>query len=83
MDLLDENRSLIHADTLWGAFVDGPDPVEFFALLFDNYCGTSACGIHCQFVLTKPPVVVLTEPWEENGVTTYEIYKPASCIKFD
>ena len=83
MELLDENRSLIHAGKLWSALEGRPHPVEFFALLFDNYCGAFTCGRYSQVMLTKPLVVVLTKPWEENGVTKYQVFKRASYIKFD
>ncbi|KAL6309388.1 Dbl-like domain-containing protein [Sparassis latifolia] len=59
MDLLNENRSLIHV----GKFLRQPDTgfewngwTELFVLLFDNY-------------------LVMTKPKEKDGVTKYHVYR--------
>ncbi|PCH44559.1 Dbl homology domain-containing protein [Wolfiporia cocos MD-104 SS10] len=59
MDLLNENRSLVHAGRLWRQ----PDTgfewsgwSELFVLLFDNY-------------------LVMTKPKEKEGITRYQVYR--------
>jgi len=83
MDLLNENRSLIHT----GKFLRQPDTgfewsgwTELFALLFDNY----RRGIERGFFSKshESPVVVMTRPKEKNGVTKYHVYRRVSHIKF-
>jgi len=84
MDLLNENRSLIHT----GKFLRQPDSrfewsgrTELFALLFDNYCRDLDIG--CFLSLTHSPlVVVMTKPKTKDGVTKYLVYRRVSHVWF-
>jgi hypothetical protein len=79
MDLLDENRSLIHA----GKLLRQPDTgfewngwSELFVLLFDNYCASFL------FISVCPAVnlfaVVMTKSKEKDGVTKYHVNRRVS-----
>ena len=80
MDLLAENRSLIHT----GKFLRQPDTgfewsgwSELFVLLFDNYC-KSWCerrysGLAALFSDCDAIPVVMTKPKEKDGVTKYHV----------
>jgi RHO1 GDP-GTP exchange protein 1/2 len=77
MDLLDENRSLVHA----GKLLRQPDTgfewsgwSELFVLLFDNYRKPCSSFV---FIHNVPDlfssVVVMTKPKEKDGVTKYHV----------
>jgi hypothetical protein len=75
MDLLAENRSLIHT----GKLLRQPDTgfewsgwSELFVLLFDNYC-KSCPAIAALFSNCDVISVVLTKPKEKDGVTKYSV----------
>jgi len=84
MDLLNENRSLIHTGEFWRH----PDTgfewsgwTKLFALLFDNYRRGLTVG--CFTSLTHgPPVVVMTKPIEKDGVTKYRVYRRVRHVQF-
>lgn len=74
MDLLNQNRSLIHS----GKLLRQPDSglewngwSELFVLLFDNYSewSKSACYIH----IAERTSVVMTKPRERDGVQKYNV----------
>jgi len=79
MDLLAENRSLIHT----GKLLRQPDTgfewsgwSELFVLLFDNYCklnGREVDGIAVRLADCDVIPVVLTKPKERDGVTKYHV----------
>jgi RHO1 GDP-GTP exchange protein 1/2 len=74
MDLLDENRSLIHT----GKLLRQPDTgfewngwSELFVLLFDNYRMLFLFTSSCHGSYAAP--VVMTKPKEKDGVTKYHV----------
>lgn len=78
MDLLDENRSLIHA----GKLLRQPDTgfewngwSELFVLLFDNYCGSFYVFF---FAIFHDSAVVFTKPKDRDGVTKYNVNRRVS-----
>lgn len=85
MDLLHENRSLIHAGKLlrqpetgfeWNGWT------ELFILLFDNY---SKQWFMATFAYAHGYAVVMTKPKEKDGVIKYQVYrrvsrKSADCL---
>ena len=83
MDLLHENRSLIHT----GKFLRQPETgfewngwTELFVLLFDNYRRSCACLV-CPW-LTNLLIVVMTKPKEKDNITKYQVYRRASHFSF-
>lgn len=83
MELLDENRSLLHAGKVLGR----PDTAiqelnsgwtELNALLFDNYC--EQLFFILVFFSFTCPTVVLTKPREKDGITKYMVYRRVSLI---
>lgn len=75
MDLLDENRSLIHTGKLlrqpetgfeWNGWS------ELFVLLFDNYRTLFQFISVCLVDFDSSPVV-MTKPKEKDGVTKYHV----------
>lgn len=74
MDLLDQNRSLIHS----GKLLRQPDSglewngwSELHVLLFDNYCKTSSLWDPTTLNSLSP--VVMTKPREKDGLTKYHV----------
>ena len=67
MDLLDENRSLIHT----GKLRQLDTGFETFVLLFDNYCGPSAFLL--QDAAHRAVAVVMTKIKEKEGSTKYHV----------
>ena len=80
MDLLNENRSLIHT----GKFLRRPETrfgcggwTELFTLLFDNYRRGSLFRVFSS-TLTNSPIVVMTKPKKKDGITKYQVYRRVS-----
>lgn len=73
MDLLNEQRSLIHTGRLIRPD-NGNTWMELFVMLFDNYCELrlSSCGSRILFLFA---IVVITRPREKDGVTTYHVHR--------
>lgn len=83
MGLLNENRSLVHT----GRFLrqdakgfGGNEWTELFALLFDNY-RKGIREVSFRVPLTDSPIVVMTKPKAEGGVTKYHVYQRASHVR--
>lgn len=79
MDLLNENRSLIHT----GKLLRQPDSgfewsgwTELFVLLFDNYRESSVS--YNRICYSKHALVVMTKPKDRDGVTKYQVYRRVS-----
>ena len=79
MDLLNENRSLVHAGKLlrqpetgfeWNGWT------ELFVLLFDNYRKSHRDPF--LYLIYKWHVVVLTKTKEKDGVTKYYVNRRVS-----
>jgi len=68
MDLLNEQRSLIHTGKLSRQPEVGSD--EYFVMLFDNYCESPVFqfGLYLMVV-----TVVLTLSKQKDGVTKYHV----------
>lgn len=84
MDLLNDNRSLVHT----GKFLRQPDTgfewngwTELFALLFDNYRGYFT--ILSPVVFTNSLIVLMTKPKEKDGITKYQVYRRASLVSHE
>ena len=81
MDLLDENRSLIHSGKLLRQPESGLEwsgLSELYVLLFDNYR-----ALHHSFFLNHHShllLVVLTKPKERDGVTKYHVNRRVRII---
>lgn len=82
MDLLNENRSLIHT----GKLLRQPDSgfewsgwTELFVLLFDNYRKSVA---DCCKTRTKYALVVMTKPKEKDGFTKYQVYRRVRASRY-
>ena len=79
MDLLNENRSLIHT----GKLLRQPDTgfewngwTELFVLLFDNYCELIVTFFTWISSLTWSTLsVVMTKPRSREGATKYTVYR--------
>ena len=82
MDLLHENRLLLHCGPLkhlprreghgMGGFT------QLFVLLFDNYCKLLVRydpSINLMYL-----IVVITQPREHNGITRYHVYRKVSRV---
>ncbi len=87
MDLLAENRSLIHT----GKLLRQPDTgfewsgwSELFVLLFDNYCKSFELERYSGMVTLSSDCdvipVVLTKPKERDGVTKYHVNRRVCFI---
>ena len=81
MDLLNENRSLIHTGKLsqkfntrfgWNGWI------ELFVLLFDNYRKESYPRSISSTFTQEPPIVVMTKPEQKDGAVKYQVYRRAS-----
>jgi len=70
MDLLNEQRSLIHTGKLLRQPEVGSE--EFFVMLFDNYCRPLVLKFGMYLVLMAF-TVVLTLPKQKDGVTKYHV----------
>jgi hypothetical protein len=68
MDLLNEQRSLIHSGKLLLQPKVGSD--EYFVLLFDNYCKPLAVEFGMYLMIVT---VVLTLSKQKDGVTKYHV----------
>jgi len=86
MDLLNENRSLIHASKL----LRQPDTgfewngwTELFVLLFDNYCKSSLPRITIFVAKFTQNSVVMTKTKEKDGVTKYNVNRRVGDCKHD
>lgn len=82
MDLLNENRSLIHT----GKLLRQPDSsfenwTELFVLLFDNYRTSFPLCVSCTIVKCQRSVV-FTKPRERDGVTKYNVNRRVRCTAF-
>ena len=79
MDLLHENRSIIHTGKLQlcdkGPGLGGYEWTELFVLLFDNYREVLYSRTISRVALTNSLIVVMTIPKEENGVTRYHVHQ--------
>lgn len=79
LDLLNENRSLIHTGKLFrqpdGGF-EWSGWTELFVLLFDNYRAFSHPSFHSDSYVR---LVVMTKPKEREGGTKYQVYRRV-CI---
>lgn len=83
MDLLNENRSLIHT----GKLLRQPDSgfewsgwTELFVLLFDNY---RECLVRMRHGCPADAIqVVMTKPKEKDGVTKYQVYRRVSAHSY-
>jgi hypothetical protein len=87
MDLLAENRSLIHT----GKLLRQPDTgfewsgwSELFVLLFDNYCKSFELEGYSGMVTLSSDCdvisVVLTKPKEKDGITKYHVNRRVCLI---
>jgi hypothetical protein len=72
MDLLDENRSLIHAGKLLRQPESGRTWNEVYVLLFDNY---RRCFPSYLFYGGSWIAVVMTKPKEKEGITKYSVVR--------
>ena len=70
MDLLNEQRSLIHTGKLLRQPEVGSE--EFFVMLFDNYCGSLVVKF-AMYLFLMAFIVVLTLPKQKDGVTKYHV----------
>lgn len=87
MDLLHENRSLVHI----GKFLRQPETgfewnvwTELFVLLFDNY--RRRFVMPSRVALTNSLAVVMTKPKEKDGLTKYHVYRrvsPTPALKYE
>jgi hypothetical protein len=78
MDLLDEQRSLIHTGRLLRP-ENGNSWTELFVILFDNYCELCCYLGACAFLFLYATVVI-TRPREKDGVTKYHIHRRVSVF---
>jgi RHO1 GDP-GTP exchange protein 1/2 len=81
MDLLDENRALIHTGKLlrqpetgfeWNGWS------ELFVLLFDNYREAYHNSLILLYLTPSP--VVMTKPKEKDGTTKYNVTRRVSVF---
>ena len=81
MDLLNENRSLIHTGKLLLQPETGAqrgDWIELFVMLFDNY--RRCFVVPSRAALMDSLIVILTKPREKDGIIKYRVYKRASPV---
>src|SRR5688572_26023491 len=79
MDLLNEQRSLIHTGRLLRQPEAGWDSWgELFVLLFDNYC--ECCIVEFPCYGSQASEVVMTKPKEKDGVTKYIVNRRVSGV---
>ena len=82
MDLLNENRSLIHTGRVWRQPETGFESngwTELFVFLFDNYRRSRAYLMCPQ--LTNVLIVVMTKPKEKDGVTKYRVCQRVNYVR--
>ena len=82
MDLLNENRSLIHTGRVWRQPETGFESngwTELFVFLFDNYRRSCAYLVCPQ--LTNVLIVVMTTPKEKDGVTKYRVCQRVNYVR--
>ena len=72
MDLLNEQRSLIHTGRLLRP-ENGNSWIDLFVMLFDNYCEWWVSHRLC--FLFPLAIVVITKPREKDGVTQYHVHR--------
>ena len=80
MDLLNEQRSLIHTGKLLRQPEVGSE--EFFVMLFDNYCGSLVVKFG-MYLLLRAFIVVLTLPKQQDGVTKYHVARKVCSTRLN
>lgn len=78
MDLLNEQRSLIHTGKLLRQPEGGSD--EFFVILFDNYCESLVVKFGIYLTVFT---VVLTLSKQKDGVTKYHVARRVCSIRLN